>query len=110
MVAKRLEEAIQEHFESPKSCASPERAGLATVKAALRFRKALRKQSSFWSVSGDGSPKGDVAPTPFDGLRGACEEESPTNGGSAKIEMTGGKRRKGMGNEVNRIRNEMKLV
>lgn len=89
MVAKRsIEESIQEHFESPRCGLSPERAGLATMKAAMRFRKALRKQSSFWSVSGEGSPQGgDAAPTPFDGLRASSREEvdtegsvSPTNG------------------------------
>lgn len=64
---------------------SPERAGgshgvtatAVTMKAAMKFRKVLRKQSSFWSASGDdvGSP-GDAAPTPFDGLRGADSESS----------------------------------
>lgn len=57
---------------SPRGGVSPERSGSvlpATVKAAMKFRRALRKQSSFWSASGESVPLGDLGPTPFGGLR-----------------------------------------
>lgn len=57
---------------SPRASLSPERSGTvlpATVKAAMKFRRALRKQSSFWSASGESVPLGDLGPTPFGGLR-----------------------------------------
>eukprot|EP00439_Symbiodinium_sp_Y106_P014060 s842_g2.t1 len=50
---------------------SPERSGtgssnMGTVMAALRFRKALRKQTSFWSASGSTDSIGSN-PAPFSG-------------------------------------------
>jgi len=69
---------------SPRASLSPERAGtvlpVTTMRAAMRFRKALRKQSSFWSASGDSVPLGDLAPTPFGGLRcNSTEDISPSS-------------------------------
>ncbi|CAJ1377157.1 unnamed protein product [Effrenium voratum] len=55
---------------------SPERAGvgMTTVVTAMRFRRALRKQSSFWSATGNSPTQGEDTPLPFEGL--ACTSSS----------------------------------